>query len=222
MPDMHREVSRVKLAKMPALRDISAYLSELPMLTQPERGSGSELVLGGRIYRAICAECHGVMGLGDGESPMPNLRGQHYSYLLQQGRLLAAGHRYSVDAQVSALLEFLSMRELTAVSDYISRMADSSESRASNDADGSEFQPALMHFWFAEIVVTSKPIAACDGRRRADDRAERVHVEYPKYLLGSSTYSAARKGLHDQLMQQSCHQPFGRRGLTCRMPCCAN
>jgi cytochrome c553 len=50
------------------------------------------------------------------------LHAQHYSYLLRQARQLATGHRYSVDLPVLVVLEALSLDQLTAVADFISRL----------------------------------------------------------------------------------------------------
>lgn len=127
VPEMHRQIARAELSTLQAVRDISTYLNTLPPMTEPELGDGKQLVLGGRIYRAVCAECHGAQGAADGAGKAPALRGQHYSYLLQQARQVASGHRYSVDLPVMILLEALTLEQLTAVSDYISRLPASAE-----------------------------------------------------------------------------------------------
>ena len=106
-----------------------------PPLTEPQLGDGKQLVLGGRIYKAICADCHGARGEGDDRRQIPALRGQHYSYLLRQARQLTTGHRYSVDLSVIMLLEALSLDQLTAVVDFISRLPASGETE-SLAADG--------------------------------------------------------------------------------------
>lgn len=127
LPEMHRQVARADLVTPQAMRDLAAFLSALPPPTDPQQGDGKQLVLGRRIYQSVCADCHGAGGEGDGRSQTPALRGQHYSYLLRQARQLAAGHRYGVDLSVIALLEALSLDQLTAVADFISRLPASSE-----------------------------------------------------------------------------------------------
>jgi cytochrome c553 len=130
LPEMHRQVARTELATPQALHDLAVYLGTLPPQTKPELGDGKQLVLGARIYKSVCADCHGAQGEGEGRSRTPALRGQHYSYLLRQARQLATGHRYSVDLPVIVLLEALSLDQLTAVADFISRLPASSESES--------------------------------------------------------------------------------------------
>jgi cytochrome c553 len=127
LPEMHRQVARADLVTPQAMHDLAAFLSALPPPTEPQLGDGKQLVLGGRIYKSVCADCHRAGGEGDDRSRTPALRGQHYSYLLRQARQLAAGHRYSVDISVLVLLEALSLDQLTAVADFISRLPASSE-----------------------------------------------------------------------------------------------
>jgi cytochrome c553 len=130
LPEMHRQVARVELATPQAMSDLAAFLSALPPLAEPQLGDGKQLALGGRIYKSVCADCHGMLGQGDARTRTPALRGQHYSYLLRQARLVATGHRYSVDLPVIVLLEALSLDQLTAVADFISRLPASDEAES--------------------------------------------------------------------------------------------
>jgi cytochrome c553 len=120
--EMHRLMARPELHKLQSLRDIATYLNSLRPVANPEVGDGARLADGERIYNSVCLECHGPRGLGNHEKLIPALRGQHYSYLLMQSRQMAVGHRYSIDVEVIELLEALTFEELTAVSDYISRL----------------------------------------------------------------------------------------------------
>lgn len=130
LPEMHRQVARTDLANPQAMRDIIGYLSALSPLMEPERGDGKQLVLGGRIYASTCADCHGERGKGNAKDRVPAVRGQHYSYVLRQARELANGHRYSVERSVIVLLEALSLEQLTAVADFISRLPAVSEAES--------------------------------------------------------------------------------------------
>jgi len=130
LPEMHRQVARAELVTPQAMQNLAAFLSRLPPLAQPQRGDGRQLALGGRIYKSVCADCHGAQGEGDGRSRTPALRGQHYSYLLRQARQLASGHRYSIDLSVMALMEALSLDQLTAVADFISRLPAAGEAES--------------------------------------------------------------------------------------------
>lgn len=134
LPEMHRQIARAELSTLQAIRDVASYLSTLPPLAEPQLGDGKQLVLGGRIYKTVCADCHGAQGVAEEAGRIPTLRGQHYSYLLRQARQLASGHRYSVDITVTVLLEALTLDQLTAVSDYISRLPTSAELESVADA----------------------------------------------------------------------------------------
>lgn len=134
LPEMHRQIARVELSSLQAVRDVSTYLGTLPPLTEPQLGDGKRLVLGARIYKSVCADCHGAQGAGNEADRIPAVRGQHYSYLLRQARQLGSGHRYGVGIPVTVLLQALTLDELTAVSDYISRLPPSEELDAVADA----------------------------------------------------------------------------------------
>jgi cytochrome c553 len=121
-PEMHRTVARKALTTPNALRDVTAYLGTLPPNPEPERGDGKQLALGKRGYEGLCAFCHGARGEGDEEHATPALRGQHYSYLLAQTRLIAAGHRYAVDIGIADTIGVLPYDYLTAIADYASRL----------------------------------------------------------------------------------------------------
>lgn len=126
VPEMHRVVSRKALTSPQAIRDVSTYLSRLPANRSPERGEGNDLVAGKRYYQGLCAFCHGEQGEGNESHATPALRGQHYSYLIQQMRELNAMHRYSVDLEIVEALEGLPFDRVTAIADYMSRLPDAS------------------------------------------------------------------------------------------------
>jgi cytochrome c553 len=152
LPEMHRQIARTELATPQAMHHLAAFLSTLPPLTEPQLGDGKQLVLGGRIYKSVCADCHGARGDGDDRNRTPALRGQHYSYLLRQARQLATGHRYSVDLPVLALLEALSLDQLTAVVDFISRLPASGETES--------FADRGVNSGGAQQLLYSKPASA--------------------------------------------------------------
>lgn len=129
---MHRHIARAELSTLQAVRDVASYLSTLPPMTEPQLGDGKQVVLGGQIYSTVCADCHGPQGVADEAGRIPALRGQHYSYLPRQARQLASGHRYSVDIPVIVVV--LTLDQLTAVSDYISRLPASAELEPVTDA----------------------------------------------------------------------------------------
>jgi cytochrome c553 len=122
IPEMHRTVSRIEFTRPQALRDVTAYVHSLPANSSPQRGDGKQLTLGEKVYAASCRQCHGNKGEGDEKSYVPALRGLDYAYLLSEMRGLAVGHRYSVDVDVIEMLEALSLDQLSAVADYMSRL----------------------------------------------------------------------------------------------------
>jgi cytochrome c553 len=152
LPEMHRQVARAELVTPQAMQNVATFLSALPPLTDPQLGDGRQLVLGGRIYKSVCADCHGAGGEGDARSRTPALRGQHYSYLLRQARQLAAGHRYSVDISVIALLDAVTLDQLTAVADFISRLPGSGETEALAESAGNALGSAR-----SERAICARP-----------------------------------------------------------------
>jgi cytochrome c553 len=120
--DMHRTVVRAELADAQALRDVTSFLAALPRLTRPQTGDGQTVMLGQRVFDAECRQCHGAHAEGDAERGVPALQGQHYAYLLSQSRQMPIAHGYDVGVQTLERFEELTLDELAAVSDYISRM----------------------------------------------------------------------------------------------------
>jgi cytochrome c553 len=121
-PEMHRVVALKQLSSVQAIRDISAFLADLPANPSPELGDGTALAAGKRYYDGLCAFCHGPQAQGNADHATPALSRQHYSYLLMQARRLAVGHRYSVPIEVIEVLEKVSFDELRAIADYASRL----------------------------------------------------------------------------------------------------
>lgn len=120
--DMHRIVAKKPLTTPQVLRDIATYLGTLDPNPKPETGDGTQLAMGKRYYRGLCAYCHGAQGGGNEAHATPALRRQHYSYLLMQMRDLSADHRYSVDIEIVDTLQQLSYDQLSAIADYASRL----------------------------------------------------------------------------------------------------
>ena len=123
-PEMHRVGASLGVAPEQQWRDIAAYVASLPMNTRPQLGDGKSLDIGSGIYRDGCASCHGEDGQGDDDLISPALAGQHYSYLLQQIRGMATGHRFSnVDFDLALMLDNFSAADMAAVADYTSRLS---------------------------------------------------------------------------------------------------
>jgi len=136
-PDMHRLMGRWEFEDPQSLRDVVTWLGDLAPNPAPQRGGGSQLAEGGRLYQADCAGCHGQFGEGDNPSYVPSLRGQHYSYLKRQMLALASGHRTGMDGEGRDRLGRLSLSQLDAVADFISRMPSERDAVP----DGNPFVP---------------------------------------------------------------------------------
>lgn len=124
VPEMHRQMARAELSTPQTWRDLAAYLSGLTPNQQAEHGDGTALEHGERIYKEVCAACHGETARGDDGGAVPSLRNQHYSYLLLQLRGVDAGHRYNVAEEMFESITTLSAVDMRSVADYLSRLQD--------------------------------------------------------------------------------------------------
>lgn len=129
VPRMHRVLLQPEYDNPQLWRDVAAHLARQPPNPQPQHGNGRALQTGARVYERGCAQCHGRNGEGSADEPIPALRGQHYSYLLQQLRNFAAGHRSQVEPPVLDFAAGLSQEEMSAVADHLSRLPTAQASR---------------------------------------------------------------------------------------------
>lgn len=120
--EMHRLLAQPELTSAQAIRDVTSYAASLPRLMKPQVGNGQALPLGQRVYETICLQCHGPQAEGDATAFVPALQGQHYSYLLMQTRQMPVSHGYDLGVETLERFEDLTLEELAAVSDYISRI----------------------------------------------------------------------------------------------------
>lgn len=120
--EMHRLAARAELIRPQALADIAGHLDSLPRMRRPQLGDGTQLSEGKQIYESQCAQCHGFQAEGDSQNAVPVLQGQHYSYLLMQMRQMPISHGTSLSFETLERFEELKLEELTAVSDYVSRI----------------------------------------------------------------------------------------------------
>lgn len=123
---MHAVVEKPEIDNPQALRDVSAYIANRPRNPRSDRGDGSLLSAGARIYSKSCATCHGKNGEGDRPDLIPAIGGQQYGYLVVRLRNFAREHgaveRGSLEPAVVNLLGGLSPADLKAVADYTSRL----------------------------------------------------------------------------------------------------
>lgn len=102
--------------------DIAAYLERLPVPPDNGRGPGQQLERGAKLYAADCATCHGAHGEGRAERYFPRLAGQHYRYLLREGRMIRDGTRRNANPDMVSAIGNYSDEEIDVVSDYVSRL----------------------------------------------------------------------------------------------------
>lgn len=124
--EMHEVVAKPALTNSQALRDVSSYIAARPRHPKSDRGDGSQLSVGERVYTHSCVICHGKGGEGDRDDLIPAIGGQQYSYLLVRLRHFSQQHgsqeRQSLEPAVVNLLDRLSPDEIKAVADYTSRL----------------------------------------------------------------------------------------------------
>lgn len=102
--------------------DIAAYLERLPVPSDNGRGPGEQLDHGAKLYAADCATCHGQNGEGVADRYFPRLAGQHYRYLLREGRMIRDGTRRNANPDMVNAIRNYSDEDIDRVSDYVSRL----------------------------------------------------------------------------------------------------
>jgi len=104
------------------IADVAVYLQGLPVNADNGKGSGSDLARGKALYLKDCATCHGERGEGHGPGFQPRLSGQHYLYLLHEGRAIRDGERRNADPKMVGVIKVYRDADLEAVLDYVSRL----------------------------------------------------------------------------------------------------
>lgn len=104
------------------IADIAAYLQALPVPADQGQGSGEDLVRGGRLYGKDCASCHGAHGEGDAGKFYPRIAGQHYRYLLREGRMIRDGERRNANPDMIEAIRHYADEDIAAVADYMARL----------------------------------------------------------------------------------------------------
>lgn len=128
-PKMHRLLVDRGLSDAQSLRDLSAYLATQPHNTHGEHGDGYRLGRGRQIYDEQCANCHGRLGEGVADGPVPSLSGQNYTYLLGQLQGFTKRHRSKADPAVIDAVRRLSSEDQRAAADFLSRLPQSADPR---------------------------------------------------------------------------------------------
>lgn len=103
--------------------DVAGYIASLPMSLEPGTGRGNNLALGERLYDENCSVCHDDNGEGFDAFFFPKVDRQHYGYLLRQLKWMKEGKRQNVYFGMLRRIEKMTVADLEAVSDYLSRLA---------------------------------------------------------------------------------------------------
>lgn len=117
-----RDIADHRTLSLQNIADLAAYLQGLPTPPNQGQGRGNALPHGERLYVMDCASCHGPRGEGDPHRFYPRLSGQHYLYLLREGRMIRDGERLNAHPDMARAIRHYSDDDLAAVSDYISRL----------------------------------------------------------------------------------------------------
>lgn len=104
------------------IADIGAYLQQLPVPADQGQGDGKDLSRGRQLYERDCASCHGSNGMGDAEKFHPRVNGQHYRYLVREGRMIRDGERRNGNPEMLTTIRNYSDEEIAAVADYMARL----------------------------------------------------------------------------------------------------
>jgi cytochrome c553 len=118
---MHQQLARSGLNNATSIADVVGYVANLPRNLAPQQGPGTALAQGKSIYDGYCASCHGRTAEGVGDLWVPNLRGQHYSYLVEQMLGMAMAQRANISEDLHRMFTTYSTEEFQAVADYLTR-----------------------------------------------------------------------------------------------------
>ncbi len=104
------------------IADIGVYLQRLPVPPDQGQGDGQNLARGRQLYERDCANCHGSDGMGDAARFYPRVSGQHYRYLVREGRMIRDGERRNANPDMATAIRHYSDEEIAAVADHMSRL----------------------------------------------------------------------------------------------------
>lgn len=120
-PTMHDVLRRGGMRDAQSIADVVGYVANLPMNPAPGRGNGKALEQGKRIFDSYCTSCHGRTGEGNADLWAPNLRGQHYGYLVKQMTAMAQSSRSNISEDLHRMFTTYALEEFEAVADYLTQ-----------------------------------------------------------------------------------------------------
>lgn len=120
-PRMQHYADNHFLPDTQAIADVAGHIAKLDHRGTSGTGKGDQLALGGEIYAARCASCHGRSGEGNAEEGIPRLAGQHYAYTLRQLHDFLEGRRPRLTPDHVPMIKDLVRDELTGLADALAR-----------------------------------------------------------------------------------------------------
>lgn len=118
---MHQQLLRSGINNATSIADVVGYVANLPRNPAPQQGAGTDVTQGKTIFQNDCASCHGRSAEGNSDLWVPSLRGQHYSYLLEQMQQMARSRRGNISEDLHRMFTTYSGEELQAMADYLTR-----------------------------------------------------------------------------------------------------
>ncbi|MCU7905244.1 MAG: c-type cytochrome [Candidatus Thiodiazotropha sp. (ex Epidulcina cf. delphinae)] len=121
-PSMYPFAIPEEIGGAQSIADVALYIESLKMTTATGKGDGNDLEHGKKFFIKYCTECHGEHGEGSQAEAYPVIQGQHYNYLLRQLMWIQNGKRRNANQDMMEAISDFSMRDLKALSDYVSRL----------------------------------------------------------------------------------------------------
>jgi len=126
---MRKQAEHAGLNNATVIADVVGYVANLPMNPAPAKGNSQNLAQnlaqGRKIYEGYCASCHGKTAEGNGDLWVPNLRGQHYGYLVEQMQRMAHAQRGNISDDLHRVFTTYAGEEFEAVANYLTRWTES-------------------------------------------------------------------------------------------------
>lgn len=121
------------------IADVAGYIANLPMTNQNHKGPRHLADKGEKIYKDMCADCHGENAEGDFEDHGPLLYSQHYSYLFRQFEWIRIGKRRNADKKMTRQIKNIHPADESAVLSYVASLSPPEHKLAETDWQNPDF-----------------------------------------------------------------------------------
>lgn len=121
---MHAMLTQRGMRDAKSIADVVGYVSNLPMNPAPAKGKGDAIEVGRKIFDNACVSCHGKSAEGNPDLWIPNLRGQHYGYLVKQMEMMAQAGRNNISDDLHRMFTTYAPEEFEAVADFLTRRSN--------------------------------------------------------------------------------------------------